>query len=454
MTIFTFLARVTFGLTVVLLPLRWRVVLTARPNPPVYSDYTDFLLFASDITMLATLLFWGISLALDRRKVVLGKSHIWLPLLGLTLTGWVSISNSWDAPLSIYHALRLTALFFFYLFFVNEIHSFSWVILPVSLQVLSQSGIAIGQSLLQKDLGLRILGEYALDPAWSGVSIVEANGVRFLRAYGLSDHPNILGGCLAFGLILLLMIFLPGGESILASGWPVLSRLRFRLLTGLVFVLGVLSLGLTFSRSAWLAFVCGAAFLLGVAAREQGWRCLRPAWILATTSLVVLIPLIWSNQPYFSVRLNAGDSFTKPTAENQAIGERVLLNATANHIFAEHALSGVGLGASPIAMKYLYPQFPTYYQPPHFALLAAAVETGVFGATFYFLLLVAPLFVFLTQKGRSGNNPIVLTAMALLLGIAIIGLFDYYTWLLLPGRLWQWIAWGFWTVALEKRELA
>ena len=31
-----------------------------------------------------------------------------------------------------------------------------------------------------------------------------------------------------------------------------------------------------------------------------------------------------------------------------------------------------------------------------------------------------------------------------LLAVTLIGLFDYYTWLLAPGRLWQWLAWGLW----------
>jgi len=53
----------------------------------------------------------------------------------------------------------------------------------------------------QGDLGLQLLGEYRLDPAWEGVSIVWMEGLRTLRAYGLSDHPNILGGSLAFALI-------------------------------------------------------------------------------------------------------------------------------------------------------------------------------------------------------------------------------------------------------------
>jgi hypothetical protein len=43
-----------------------------------------------------------------------------------------------------------------------------------------------------------------------------------------------------------------------------------------------------------------------------------------------------------------------------------------------------------------------------------------------------------------------LTAIALLLSITIVGFFDYYTWLLVPGRLWQWLAWGLWAAAYKQ----
>ena len=40
-------------------------------------------------------------------------------------------------------------------------------------------------------------------------------------------------------------------------------------------------------------------------------------------------------------------------------------------------------------------------------------------------------------------------ASGLLLALTLVGLFDYYTWLLVPGRLWQWLAWGLWAVAFQ-----
>ena len=123
------------------------------------------------------------------------------------------------------------------------------IILPLAGMVTVQALVGIMQVLQQHSIGWQSLGELELDPAWSGVSIVWANGVRSLRAYGLSDHPNILGGCFAFGLILL-------------ATWFIQTDSTRRTLIGAVFALGTIGLFLTFSRAAWLATTLGVAWIV------------------------------------------------------------------------------------------------------------------------------------------------------------------------------------------------
>src|SRR4051812_25636152 len=60
-------AFLAFAILVVLSPLRARIPLVARPVVPVYGDFTDFLLFWSDIAALVTIALWLVSLALDAR---------------------------------------------------------------------------------------------------------------------------------------------------------------------------------------------------------------------------------------------------------------------------------------------------------------------------------------------------------------------------------------------------
>ncbi|HNE05202.1 MAG TPA: hypothetical protein PLT08_11825 [Anaerolineales bacterium] len=203
-------AQLFFALTIILMPFRLRLVLWTRPFFPVYSDYTDFLLFASDLGVLFILGLWASSLIVSPRKVKVGNPFIWYLLLGITLSAWMSILGSVDPIITRYHAVRFVFLLLFYLYIVNEIVSIAWVIIPVAIQAVIQAPIAIAQFVKQSSLGLQVLGEHTLDPLVLGTSIIPVNGERILRAYGLTDHPNIAGGCLTFALVLLFSVFFYG----------------------------------------------------------------------------------------------------------------------------------------------------------------------------------------------------------------------------------------------------
>jgi O-antigen ligase len=300
--------------------------------------------------------------------------------------------------------------------------------------------VGVAQWLEQADLGWQRLGEYELDPAWNGVSIVWAQTGRALRAYGLSDHPNILGGLLAFGLILLLAWYVSEAR---AGG-------AGRTLAAGVIILGLGGLLVTFSRSAWLAFASGIGLAALLLFRKRRTRPLLDGATLLVTALMVLSPLIWQALPYLGVRFNAGGSFERVPYEQGSLVERAALNQAANAIFARHALTGVGLGAYPAALQQAEPDFIFNYQPPHLVMLAAAAETGLFGALFYFLALAAPWLALWLNRRRVALAPEQLGAIGLVLAVSVVGLFDYYPWLLAPGRFWAWLAWGLWAAAFPR----
>ena len=430
------LAKLSFFATLVLMPMRMRMVLLARPNGTLYRDYTDFLLFIPDITLLVTLTAWGLVKFADRKSIRFGPTYVWIPLAGLTVTSLLLVVFSVDRALSLVHAIRLGVLFLFYLYIVNEKISIVWITLAIALQGVLQAIVAIAQSVNQRSIGLEVLGEHVLDPLAAGVSIVSDGSDRFLRAYGLTDHPNILGGCLAFGLLVLLTMYLQGER-------------KNSLLIGVPFVLMCVALLLTFSRAAWLAFLTGAGLIVGMDTWVHRGKNLKAlSWLMLGTSLV-MFPFIGANLDYVGARLNVGQSFENIRVESQSVNERTFLNTSANQIFVKHPITGIGLSASPVAMKNEYPEFPTYYQPPHFTLLVVALETGIFGATFYFLLMALPWVVFLRRK-RMWTNPNLVGTAGLLLAITMVGFFDYYTWFSAAGRLWQWLAWGLFVVAMEE----
>jgi O-antigen ligase len=427
-----------FMLTVVAIPWRYRFTLLKRPMPPIYGDFTDFLLFAADILMIATLLFWLVSLILQARRIEAGPMLISVPLAGLTLAGVTSIPFSVDPALSAYQALRLILLDGFYLFVVNEIRSWKTVALPAALMIVSQGWVAILQAFAQHSIGLQALGEYTLDPQWNGVSIVLSGGVRMLRAYGLTDHPNILGGCLALALLVLGM----WSASQPANRWrPVLLG---------ILGIGGLALLYTFSRSAWIALAGGGLMATGLFF-EKGQQEIGKQWLLTGLGiLLLLVPFILNLAPTLGIRLGFGGAFTQVATEEQSLGERKLLDETANQLFANQPLTGVGLGTFAIAQRAAFPSFPVDYQPAHLALLDAAAETGIFGALFYTCLLLIPWLALWLKRRQLHFSVALIGSSALLLAVSLIGLFDYYTWLLVPGRLWCWLAWGLWAASYRS----
>ena len=431
------LAKLAFAALVVTLPFRSRAVLLARPLPPVYGDYTDLLLFPSDLCMVSTLLLWLLSLGLRPRPINRGPAFLFKPLVAMIGVGGLSVVFSVDRVLSLYNAVHLVLLAGLALYVLNEIKSLKAIVLPVAVQIFVQAAVGVTQALQQHSISLQSLGELQLDPTWRGVSIVSAGGIRTLRAYGLTDHPNILGGCLAFALALL-------------AAWYMQSNPKWRAPAGGVFALGALALLLTFSRSAWVA-LGGAAIWMVLALLKTRQTGALVSWLgLAGAAFIVVAPFAWRNADNLGVRLNQNDSFSTVAAEDQALGDRSLLNDVALKLLADRPLTGVGLGAFTIAFREGVPDYPFDYQPPHIAALDAAAEIGVVGALAYVVALIGPWLALVVNRRRLTFSPALIGVSGVLLAVTLVGLFDYYTWLLAPGRLWQWIVWGLWAAIYQS----
>jgi hypothetical protein len=430
------LARISFSITIFLIPFRARVTWLARPQPPLFPDYTDFQIFASDILLVATLALWLCALVLARRRISFAPRVLTLPIAGITAAGIVSIVSSVDRDLSIYHSVRLLMLFGMYLFIVNEIRSIGEIILPIALQVFVQAAVGMGQVLQQHSLGLSQLGELSLDPARRGISTVWSGTAISLRPYGLTDHPNILGGSLAFALLFIAI-------------WYVDAKSEWRIPTVGLFGLSALALLLTFSRAAWLALGAGTALTIALLVATRQARAVTNWLALIAAAVIFVAPFAWQNAGYLDARLNPNEP-SMFTGENRAVVERNSLNTATLAIFQAHPLLGTGLGTVPFAIRAAYPSFPFDYQPAHIVLLNVAAETGIVGALFYFAALLAPWLALWLNRRRLRWSPALIGISGVLLAVTLVGFFDYYTWLLVPGRLWQWLIWGLWSAAFSN----
>lgn len=283
----------------------------------------------------------------ERRRWQWGWRHISLPLAGLTLMGLISIGWSWLAagtllpPLGVsdtaFQLLSLALVWATYLFLVNENPSLTW---PLAVVVAIQSLVGIAQFVHQADLGLTFLGELDLDPAVSGVSVLMTDGQRWLRAYGLTGHPNLLAALLA-PLMLYLM-----SQAKRAGGWE-----RWTLL-GIV-GLGAVALVATASRAAWLAFAIGLAVWLAAlwTERRQAGQSDPPgngASLKSRRSAVAAVAVVGGLALLFLAvygQLLMTRFFDLDTSiEARSILERERDWGIALQLIRQHPLAGVGMG--------------------------------------------------------------------------------------------------------------
>jgi hypothetical protein len=429
------LAFVTLNAGIVLSPFRARFLLEERRLPFVFQDYTDLLLFWNEIVLLAALGLWLLSLLVQPRRVRFGPLAIGLPVLALAAAICISVPFAEDTKLAAFNAVTLLGFIVFGLFVANEVERISQLVPAIVVMIVVQALVTITQSLEQSSIGLGALGELNLDPQMPGVSILWSEGhPLLLRAYGLSDHPNILGGVLAASMLVLL-----------AGCWRY--RDEWFVLAAGAFAVGTAALFVTFSRSAALGLFAGLAVTLVCLAAIREWSGVRRIIAVCVVATLVTVPLVKTYSPFLEGRVNPT---AQPTGspEERSITERgALANATSD-VFFGNPIVGVGPGVLPTALYRAHPDFEWHYFPAHIAILVVAAETGAIGATAYGVLAVAPWLLLWLR--RRHLTPELIGVSGALLALEVVGLLDYYTWGLDAGRLWFSLVLGLWVVAYRN----
>jgi O-antigen ligase len=218
-------------------------------------------------------------------------------------------------------------------------------------------------------------------------------------------------------------------------------------LLGAVFAVGALGLLMTFSRAAQIGLIAGVLVVLALLAYRRHWPALR-IWLAAALAAAVLCAaFVKPYSPYLGSRVNPTAELPGST-EARALSERSALARLTNDIFVGRPLTGVGIGALPVAMHSEQPDFRYNYQPAHFVLLDVAAETGILGAFFYGSLLVTPWLLLWWRRQRLSVELIGISGA--LLAVGVVGLLDYYTWSIAPGRIWAWVVLGLWVGAYAR----
>lgn len=324
------------------------------------------------------------------------------PLLLFSLWAGLRVLDATPRHIFIYLG-DLILVWIVYLYLVNRSPRLRPILAVV---IVIQGLVACLQFVLQRDLGLAFLGELPLNPAFSGITVLQARGEPWLRAYGLTAHPNLLGALLALSLLLVL------ARS--REGWPGRPVLWLP-----VMLLGFGGLFFSFSRTAWL----GAAASLAVWAflgRRAGAQSTRVSylWLLVPALLLVLAVIF-----YGDLIISRFARLQEPI-EAQSISQRLNDARLALQLTAEHPWLGVGLGRNVHAAMRLSLEADRV----HNVFLLAAAELGIPGLILVSWLLLGPLWAY-SGLYRRGQVSRCAAGVAPWLLLVVVNQFDVTLWL-------------------------
>lgn len=395
-----------------LLPWQARLIFREGTLAGATSEPQTFSLYAVEVLIWAMLAVRLAAVMLEKGMVhrsrwyaLRSTNRALIAFAAVCLLAFFSVIVSADPPATLFASWRL-AEGLAIIFLVMTAPSEREARLAFIVSALVQSAIAIAETIFQRVYPDAWLGMAAHYPEMAGTSVVEAAGMRLLRAYGTLPHPNILGGFLAIAIL----------------GVRPLIR-RASLIGGAIyFVLGM-GLFLTFSRLAWIAVAVGLIVQWLYARRDRVFLRQAP---LALVALIVGAVLYW---PFVAARTAASGRL-----EDKSVAARETSYADALKLFSRHSFSGVGAGAFTEALHdEIDPKRSGYdLEPAHSAPLEVLAELGIFGALLYlwFLWLAARLA---WKSGRIGLAAALICLAAL----------DHWPWTTYAGIVIFCLGWGF-----------
>lgn len=397
--------------------LRWDFA----PSP--FSS-TYVLGFVISAVMLITVISWAISGFHGLRNFTRNPWRVaWIVTLFL-LAGWAAISSGWAygsdtgyAGLAPNTALRILLVTAFALVLACAAIPPRTILLVLIGSMLVHGAIGGLQVAQQSSLGLDWLGEFSLNPAESGVSVIQSGDVRWLRPYGFLPHPNVFAGIILVGLLASAVWIIEG------RGWRYWGAMA-------VFFFGLWMLLLTFSRGAWLGFGVAVLFaLVFVLQKENIWRRLLP---LVIGSAILGIAFFALYSPLVLSRAGVGAENT----EMRSIADRIVYTNIAHDAIASSPFTGIGAGNFPwYASVYIF--YNTEYDlrgdNVHNIYLGLWADLGIIGLGLLLISLTSGAIAVLQQRDTAR-----IALLAGAIAFAIIGFFDHYPWTLISTQtLWM-----------------
>jgi len=417
-------------------------------------QYGKFLLYATDIVLGLMLILWAVEKVQNSKLKVQSdvvenrinnrqKVFLYATVFGLLIIALISIFFALDESLALYQFIKLLEFVLLFFYVIKNKISFIKIAWVFAFGVLIQSILGIGQFLSQYSFASKWLGMAEHNPGILGQAVVITSLARYLRAYGTTVHPNVLGGYLAVGLVLILGLIIKcqmsnvkcqmlDSVSNLVSGFKKWSPV----LLFLIYSSGLVALIFTFSRSAWLGFGLGFVMLMILFWRDHK-NIIRQIFVISI--VIVTLSLFIFHEPVFN-RLET----TSPQIERSTT-ERISGYNSATELFKKKSFTGVGIGNFTLADYKLVSSTKNIweYQPIHNVYLLVFVESGIVGGIIWLIFLGQILVIRLRRIRKEESTDfwkfIILTSYFVILFLMF---FDHYLWTLQSGRLLFWVILG------------
>jgi len=441
-----------FYLFVFLLPWQTRWIFHDSFYQGEVFEYWRMSLYSFDIILIILLLYYLIA---ELKNLTVKKLRIFnIALLSYCLIVLLSVIWADEKLIAWYWGVRM--FLGCGLFYLIQKIDFSRLRLAIVVVIAGaiQGLLGIWQFLSQttfvnKWLGLAL--HRAGDLGTSVIETVGAGGVgeRWLRAYGGLDHPNILGGMLAVGIILLIYFILINEKRFRITNYELrITNLGYNIrksILWLMLVLFFVALFFSFSRAAWLAVLAGLVVIIVLTVLIKNLR-----WQKGLAEIILLLGVLaflLFNQYQNLVETRSSVSLlASGRLENKSNIARLESYKNSWQLIKNNWLMGVGAGNYTLALKNkLAENLASYdYQPAHNVFLLVWAETGIVGLLFFiilFLYLLISNFKFLiSNQCPIFNNPIINIGIIIFLLIIII--FDHWLWSLHFGILFFWLIIG------------